>query len=75
MENKLFESILAQETQRKSDAHIQCQAERVGLILTVCNRRKLTKIQSEFENALSLLVQEFADKIDNELLSTKEDVE
>lgn len=68
----LFDSLLANENQQIKEARVHQFASRVGLVLKVMSNRDLTHLQFEFENALSKLVQDYCEKIDNELSSSKE---
>lgn len=69
----LFDSVLEQESARLSEYHVQRLAERVGLVATICNRRRLSGLLRSFEDDVAKLVQSYCTKIDNELRTSSED--
>lgn len=66
----LFDSIIEQENRVNIENEIHKRVSRVGLVLKVLYGRDLMRLRSDFERDLSLMLQTYCEKIDNELSAT-----
>lgn len=69
----LFNSIVDNDNLQMAEFENQCLANRVGLIRKILVNRSLDALRWDFENKINDIVKDFANRIDNELHSTKKD--
>ena len=69
----LFKSIVDNEALQAKELECQRLANRVGLIKKILVNRNLDALSWEFDSKLNELIEDFANRIDNELYSTQKD--
>lgn len=69
----LFKSIVDNEMLSRKEYDCQLLANRVGLIKKILVNRNLDALNWEFEQKIHDIIEDFANRIDNELYSTKKD--
>lgn len=69
----LFKSIVDNEMLHAKEIECQRLANRVGVIKKILVNRNLDVLSWEFDSKLNDIIEDFANRIDNELYSTKKD--